>query len=398
MKYGGFAGGLASGISSGFRLGSMIKESNDKDRLREISEKGIAEAKAARGEEIGGMIGETPSSQPAATLGITANKTDSLMSNDYEKQNGDVFDAMANDKAGAPKMDAEERKFEVKGRSFKSREDAYKYAETLAPSLSQKIHETMVPKYTEELMKQGKLEKAKAWEEYSKSEKYGQRMENYAKAVSAASFGDYEGAAKHMLKLHTEFGDGLTVTGHEAIKGKDGEVLGFKVDFKNDKTGKDQTMNVDPEKLVRLGLSAMEPTAAFKLQYNESNAASTARMEAAKKSYETARDHKNKVEIVGIEHKNKLAQQRAKGSDGGVGKAPHIAKTADAVWKRLANDPYTKHTVIENGETLKKSWGQLTPAQRRKLTEDVIVAQRESARGATARISGGKSAVPRYTR
>ncbi|HJV52798.1 MAG TPA: hypothetical protein VJ652_15125 [Noviherbaspirillum sp.] len=212
------------------------------------------------------------------------------------------------------------KKFSVGGKSFDTREQAQAYAQKNAPSTLDFFLKTAAPKIQEEYVNQGDMDKALAWEKWSKDRANQKHMEEWSNAYRAAQMGDFESAANHVFNLYKGYEDGVTPLSKEVVKDKDGNVTGFNVRLKNDSTGEETTTFIDNDRLVNMGLSALSPPqmfeAAYKAQQTRAAEAKAVRLKQMEIGAEDRRmvykeDRADKREVIKGDREEKRDQRRA---------------------------------------------------------------------------------------
>ncbi|MFG1462124.1 hypothetical protein V5F77_04420 [Xanthobacter sp. DSM 24535] len=125
-----------------------------------------------------------------------------------------------------------------------------------------------VPRIQESYIRAGQPEKAKAFGEWIENDKVKRGMESWARAARAASHGDVDAFAKHMTDAYNsdDYFDDLTkIEGSKKLTDKDGNVTGFELTFKNQKTGEASTQTFSGmEDIYRFGLNFLSPENTFK--------------------------------------------------------------------------------------------------------------------------------------
>lgn len=323
MNWGGFAGGFSQGIGNGMQIGKAYNDANKEYKLNQVREQGIAEATAARDAEVEKSIKDngtpdtkaTQATQATAPSDATAAPADQtaapaapapqLAANpataEPQDQNRMIPQELQGSPAAAPVAPAAapaasempnvespaargvtgNKRYTVGDKSFDTIEDARAHAQKNKPSVMDFMGKTLVPKMQEAYIAQGDVEKAEAWGKWSKERDSQKYMETWGKAFQAAQAGDFDTAADHVAKLHSDFDDGHTVVSREKIKDANGNVTGISLTTKDDKTGEKTTQVIDPKKLVELGLGGLSPEKRFELAYKNKTAADAMGAKAA---------------------------------------------------------------------------------------------------------------------
>lgn len=354
MNFGAFAGGFSTGFDSGVRQAKTIRDVIKERKLEDLRTKGMEEASAARTAAVNGMITENPT-EAAAKAAETA-KPAPVVDNAIEPGNPaqvevnaakpqepvspDAGSVTATPRAttaqntpavnGLPTQTAPQTtpeqvpaqppakpaeantpaqgKFMVGGKSYATREEAYKAADASAPSTMDFFMKNAVPKIQEQYLANGDIEKAKAWDEWSQQHKSQQAMKEWSSMYRAAQFGDFEKAADHAFNLYKQYDDGVTPVSKETVKDADGNVTGFNVRLKNDATGEIKSQFIDKKGLVEMGLSALAPNKMFEVAFKRQSDADTAAMNARIKANEKAQDFK--MDMAKTEYKENRDDKR----------------------------------------------------------------------------------------
>lgn len=365
MNFGAFAGGFSTGFDNGVRQAKTIRDVIKERKLEDLRTQGMEEAQNARAAAVNGMITENPTEAAAKTaetakpapvvdkaiepgnpaqVEVTAAKPQETVSPDAgsvtatprattapntpavnglptqtapqaapeqvpAQQPAPTVQTTPTAPAEATAQPAEAKptataqgKFMVGGKSYATREEAYKAADAAAPTTMDFFMKNAVPKIAEQYIANGDIEKAKAWDEWSQQHKSQQAMKEWSSMYRAAQFGDFEKAADHAFNLYKQYDDGVTPVSKETVKDKDGNVTGFNVRLKNDKTGEVTSQFIDKKGLVEMGLSALAPNKMFEVAFQRQTAVDTAAMNARIKANEKALDYNldvNKIKIKG---------------------------------------------------------------------------------------------------
>lgn len=169
--------------------------------------------------------------------------------------------------AGAPK------RYTVNGKGFDDPAEARKYAESSAPTLTEFMRKTMVPKMQEAYIAQGDPEKAAAWGKWASESEHEDHAKTWAKTYQAAQAGDIDAAAAGVIKMYKNYDDGISLVSSEKVKDKDGNITGFNVKLKTDATGEQRSQFIDKKALTEMGLAALSPVQMFEQVYKRQQAA-----------------------------------------------------------------------------------------------------------------------------
>lgn len=328
MNWGGFAGGFAQGFNNGVSMGKTIDTVMKQKKIEDVRAQGIAEAQAARDAAIDSSIQDTSGGNPAATMGVTGQPAATNQApSTTPKMLPVAEDAMTADQPSAAKPIApqdEDRSitrrrvlaeqpsitpntppatataapvaaqaglpFVVGGKGYATRQEARAAAEKAAPDVMQFMSKTLVPRMQQVYMEQGDIEKADAWGKWAEDRDNKAAMKEWAGAYRSAQIGNFEKAADHVFELYKRYDDGITPMSKETVKDNQGNVTGFNVRLKNDKTGEEYSQFIDKRSLTEMGLSALSPQAMFEQTFKRQTAADEAALKAAA---EAAKDNRN---------------------------------------------------------------------------------------------------------
>lgn len=337
MNWGGFAGGFAQGFGNGVSMGRTLNDAIKQNKIDNIRAEGIAEAQAARKAEIDASVKDTQAkaaddaaTQQPATAGP---KTGEAAPDTADVQTYAVpapgtvqqqpLPAPVNSPqsavdaapaqpapvappvaaapvpqaqptpAAAPVPDASAapapptqpvpmaaegmagapKRYTVNGKGFDDPAAARKYAESSAPTLTEFMRKTMVPKMQEAYIAQGDPEKAAAWGKWASDSEHEEHAKTWAKTYQAAQAGDIDAAAAGVIKMYKNYDDGISLVSSEKVKDKDGNVTGFNVKLKTDGTGEVRSQFIDKKALTEMGLAALSPVQMFEQVYKRQQAA-----------------------------------------------------------------------------------------------------------------------------
>lgn len=318
MNFGAFAGGFSGGFDNGVRQAKTIRDVIKERKLEDLRTQGMEEAQGARAAAVNGMItdnGEPAKAAPVdtaieagnpAAVEVSAIKPQATVQPDAGSVAANPTTATAAPVSAAstgmpaPPTQAKPApteptatpsgRFTVGGKSYATREEAYKAADAAAPSTMDFFMKNAVPKIQEQYIANGDIEKAKAWDEWTKEHQSQKAMKEWSSMYRAAQFGDFEKAADHAFNLYKQYDDGITPVSKETVKDKDGNVTGFNVRLKNDNTGEVTSQFIDKKGLVEMGLSALAPNKMFEVAFKRQSDADTAAMNARIKANEKAQD------------------------------------------------------------------------------------------------------------
>lgn len=160
-----------------------------------------------------------------------------------------------------------EGKYVVNGKGYATMAEARKAAEAAVPTTMEFFMRKGVPKIAEEYVRQGDPAKAEAWMKWSEAAQNQASMKEWSAMYRAAQMGDFEKAADHAFKLYQRYEDGITPLSKEVVKNNNGEVTGFNVRLKNDKTGEVTSQFIDRRAMIEMGLAALSPPQMFEAMW-----------------------------------------------------------------------------------------------------------------------------------
>lgn len=317
MNWGGFAGGLAQGVQGGV---SMIRNLDGIIKERKVSEmraQGMAEAQAAREAAINdsikggapaavngltGQPAEVPAAAPAETQTTPSNPAGldrpsataaPVAQSSAQPPTGSGAKAVASE-APAPitpqSAPAQGLPFSVNGKGYATREEARAAAEKSTPGVMDFVGKPFIDRMQQVYLEQGNVEMADAWGKWAEDKQNKAAMKEWSSAFRAAQFGNFEKAADHVFNLYKQYDDGITPLSKETVKDKDGNITGFNVKLKNDKSGEEYSQFIDKKALTELGLSALSPPQMFEQQFKRQQQADQAAAELAKENRAFQRD------------------------------------------------------------------------------------------------------------
>lgn len=167
-----------------------------------------------------------------------------------------------------------------------------------------RYHEVSVPMIIEGYLKAGKVEKAQAFMDWMEQGEVKAGMRDWSKAAFAASVGDFDGFADHIVTAYNRldyFGDDTTIVKDKSgfvdangkiINGGDGSnIAGAVLTFRDEKTGATFEQRIDdPNDLVEMGISMLAPETAFEYWQDRSAQAEERALGAAKEEAAAAKE------------------------------------------------------------------------------------------------------------
>lgn len=422
MNWGGFAGGLSQGFMNGIVMGKTLKDVGRENKIEKIREQGIAEAAQARQADINSLIGEvgvnaqtgpqtgsqgnqsgaqafpvsldgkSPSQERAVAAPISRINPDGTTDRLIPQAENPAAPNIAA-QGIAPVQAAPSGGFKVGDKTFATRDEAIKHAESQVGDSEQYNLKILAPRMRDAYIEMGDIEKANAWSQYAESTKGRRAMSEWASANRYARIGNIERAADHIFNLYKEYDDGITPVSKSTVKDDQGNIRGFNVVLKDAK-GQEFTQFIDPKALTEMGLTALAPPQMFEYQFKRQMEADkqTGAMMADDRKFgrELQRDaikHERDLEKISIQEQLKQAgassavMQRANDAIAilkrsgrsqeyidsvmpeilGLGttrKGPGEAEIRALVYRALSSDQY--------------AWRRLTPEQRKAAVEEDV--------------------------
>lgn len=329
----GFANGLNGGLDTGSKLYGLIQQ----DELAKVREQGISEAKAAQAAatpqvtDLGDQNNLTANPQQSVDPNYTPDPVNTSLSaaiqhandqqavpNDdaraagiqtYAVQQPDASpaktdtDALSSvpqssqapgtdqtaSNAPADNLDANaqtgkvpltpSKRFVVDGQGFDTQEEAANYVKQATPKLESFYYDKVIPKVTDTLIAQGKIDQAKAWQDFADQDQTRQNVGTWAKAIKLADLKDYDGAAGQLFSLYHHYDDGYDLVSTTPAKGPDGS-SGFIMKVKGP-DGQVQEIFQNSKTITEMGLHQLAPAELFQQQYKRQTNADVMQAKAA---------------------------------------------------------------------------------------------------------------------
>ncbi|MND20845.1 hypothetical protein D3C76_48170 [compost metagenome] len=300
-------GAFLSGMNQGIEAGERIGKARDRKALRDIATQGTDAAKAAREADIGKSI----------NVGST-------------EQNGMTVPT-----------------YEVGGQSYESEDAARAAAEKQVGGFMDYYAKTVLPKYQEHWMQTGEVEKAQAIDKWMQDQNVQKGVKAWANAVRSFQTGDREGFKNNLMAAYNQQGyyqDGMTATAIEDVSDDKGNLIGYKISFKDPK-GKVTTQTYDGDDVARLGLNALSPAEVLSYGVNQLKQAQTARADLAKEDRKFKRDvalkkleQGQRLESQGNESQLRMAEKAEERRTGG---SSTKVRDAEAVGAWLKQQGYS---------------------------------------------------------
>lgn len=254
-----------------------------------------------------------------------------------------------------------------KGLSTPAKPDTPTESTVKARTFMQIYRAEAVPEIVQHYLERGDIEKARAFDEWARSEDTREGMEAWAKGAFAASKGDLEGFLDHMADSYNA--DGYYDDGYEMVregsgftKAPDGSIIGGKITLRDKRTGKTRVETFEgSDELIEMGITKLAPESAF----DDGVAQVRAAGEFEKGQAEKELDHARSIEIEGVKA-------------GLKGKTPE--EDIDATYEALSKeDPYGT------------GFNALPEAEKQKAVEDRIRTKKAMALG---RVPVSRSQIP----
>lgn len=416
-NWGAGLNGLAAGMQNGLVLGRAIRGAMDDYSLQKVREQGIAEANAAataaapqltdngdmqnltanpqmsadpsaapepvntsldaftsnaqaaqgdpllaaRGEGVKTSAVQAPDApEPTDAAGLSstpqATRPDgSTLDQAVAGKDLPNFDAAA--RAGKPPLSAPKR-FNVDGQEFDDEKSARDYISQHTPKAESFYKDTLVPKMKARLLELGREKEAAAWDEYADRDQTRENFKTWDKARRLADFGDHNGAAEELFKLHPHYADGYTLTSAEPTKGPDGSD-GFTMTVKRP-DGDTQQIFQNSETITRMGLPLLSPIEAFTKEYESLNKVDQARAKeavdvrddnrrASRESANIAQRDADAVRRAQLVEKEKDKRQEVRGTQNAALETQRQAGRAALTDKKLAASVTAAATKASQG-------------------------------------------------
>lgn len=309
-------GAFSDGIVKGMALGKAIKETRDQAQIEKLTKGGMEQAKLAREQAVNGAVqtlpnpgdmggqgvmapgqaaaaagpGQMPATGDMGGRGVMAPAAASGIGGPATPANPLEGLATPNDVLGLPKEgtpkppELTKTPFEVEGRKFATKDEATKAADADAAPVMDFFMRDAAPKIRDAYIAQGKIEQAEKFGTWIEDTNTKTGMRHWSQAVSAAQAGDYDTAARKLVKAYNTpgyFDDGYTAGDAELMKDDGGNVTGFRIKMKG-KDGKEHSQEyANTEDMIAAGMGLLSPQARFKAVYDESMAAKKAKLESA---------------------------------------------------------------------------------------------------------------------
>lgn len=196
-----------------------------------------------------------------------------------------------------------------------------------------RYREVGVPMIIDGYLKAGKLEKAQAFMDWMEQGEVKAGMRDWSKAAFAASVGDFDGFADHIVTAYNRldyFGDDTTIVKDKSgfvdangkiINGGDGSnIAGAVLTFRDEKTGATFEQRIDdPNDLVEMGISMLAPETAFEYWQDRSAQAEERALGAAKEEAAAAKEAAKEAREAEKDRVKRISERAQKIVEGGFG-------------------------------------------------------------------------------
>lgn len=161
-------------------------------------------------------------------------------------------------------------------------------------SMAKVYNEQFVPKYYQQYLQNGDVEKANAFRTYMQNENVQQGLKYGSSFMRAVQMGDAEGAMGSMVKLFNQpgyFENGWSAVNAKLTRDKDGNAAGMDITLKNDATGETTTHTFKTlEDAYRTVMPFTDPKNVFDYATQQIAASTKAKAEVQKEEREWNRD------------------------------------------------------------------------------------------------------------
>ncbi|OWY39387.1 hypothetical protein CEK28_08695 [Xenophilus sp. AP218F] len=336
MNLGHFGAGLLNGAAQGLQLGLAMKSAMNNQKLDDLREQGMQEAKAARQAFIGRQAAPVQMGAPeqmsvqappppavndaigeslqrvatrAAGIGAPAQTSsiapapDDLISASQQRQ-------AASQAARASGIMPAATAYQSGKQLFADQEQAQAHAEANAPDVMEFFRKQAAPRIYQKLVEQGDADKAEAWNKWMQKDDANKRLKIWGGAYRAAQMGDFERAADGVMQLYSQYDDGVTPLSKEVVRDAKNNVLGFNVKLQRG----DQTFSqfIDRDAVRELGLSALSEPQFFELDWSRRRQQEKSAADAATRLAEGSQKLKHEVVKKKLELGNSLAVEDAR--------------------------------------------------------------------------------------
>ena len=207
-------------------------------------------------------------------------------------------------------------------------------------SMVKVYNEQFVPKYYQQYLQNGDVEKANAFRTYMQNENVQQGLKYGSSFMRAVQLGDAEGAMGSMVKLFNQpgyFENGWSAVNAKLTRDKDGNAAGMDITLKNDATGETTTHSFKTlEDAYRTVMPFTDPKNVFDYATQQIAASTKAKAEMQKEDRAWNRDltkmqiqQGNTLESQANQSQLRRAEEAEKNRNGGSSKVVTDAKAKE---------------------------------------------------------------------
>lgn len=207
-------------------------------------------------------------------------------------------------------------------------------------SMAKVYNEQFVPKYYQQYLQNGDVEKANAFRTYMQNENVQQGLKYGSSFMRAVQMGDAEGAMGSMVKLFNQpgyFENGWSAVNAKLTRDKDGNAAGMDITLKNDATGETTTHTFKTlEDAYRTVMPFTDPKNVFDYATQQIAASTKAKAEMQKEDRAWNRDltkmqiqQGNTLESQANQSQLRRAEEAEKQRNGGGSKKVREARAAE---------------------------------------------------------------------
>lgn len=380
-----FLGGLLSGAEKGIRIGTQLGKAFQDRQAYDLRQQGMEEARQAHELEVNGQITNngvmpTPqSNQEAAASPSTAPGADDapgaatpsatpIAVASPEGQAPSVpLAPQGQPQPEAPAATPQQQQssaaenglptYSVGGQVYTDPAKARAAAEKSATSTTDLFIKNSAAKMRDFYVQQGDIETADKWDKWAESSQNKAGMKLWAGAYTAAQAGDWDTAADKFGKYYTDIiNDGVDYVGHKNVLGDDGKLVGFSVQLKDQKTGKQSELQLTPQSMLQMGM-ANNPQTLFASEMKKRAGVDAAKAKIAEENVK----QRGRIELEGVKAGHNLEREVTKSNleetkPGEIGKKARDLKSMGWSQDRIDN-------FLSNSEHKKTT----DPAERRAL-------------------------------
>ncbi len=299
-NFGIAVGALGQGVMQGLQIGRAIRQARDENEIRDLTQEGMDAAQRVRQQGIDASIMSTPG------LAVSDEGV-----------------------AGTPQQ------FSVGGKPFTTRDEATKAAEAQAPEMMSIYRKQFAPKVYAAYIQQGKPEKAEDFRRWIETSEAQEGLNLWATTMRAAQRGDWEAAGDGYFKMAGMAMSDITPLTHRAVKDASGNITGFDVRWRDNKTGEEKAQSIDVDMLLDQGPALFSPHQYYEAMVSRRSEQQKFRRELLLEDAKAKRSLENQVAMAGIGAQYDMQRdvartEREVGSAGRIASAKTLAE-ANAV-------------------------------------------------------------------